>query len=229
MSNADWFKAGIDLLAAIISGVFVGLAIYWLDERRAKRERRLSDYRIASNWKNVEPKVSLRDFDLTKTNLSGHKFRRANLESTILFGTILWGSNFEGANLRHCDFRKSRMVGSKLASAIAVGANFSGAIIKKNIDPENNFWSDFSNISLKGAKLVGTRINGVRFANASLRGADFRGAIILDCDFTGADLNDVNWKKAKRIENCIWKDIKFAKAENFPPNVWKEIQEQNAI
>jgi len=224
----DWSGILQSIISGVISGVVVGLVVFRLDEKRTKRERRLSDFRIASNWKNVEPKVSLRDFDLTKTNLSGHKFRKANLESAILFGTILWGSNFEGANLRHCDFRKSRMVGAKLANAIAVGANFSGAIIKKNVDPEHNFWSDFSYISLKGAKLVDTRLSGVRFTNASLRGADLRGAIILDCDFTGADLNDVNWKKAKRIENCVWKDVKFANQENFPLTLWTEIQRQNA-
>lgn len=224
----DWVDVLQSVISGVISGVVVGLVVFGLDEKRTKRERRLSDFRIASNWKNVEPKVSLRDFDLTKTNLSGHKFRRANLESAILFETILWGSNFEGANLRHCDFRKSKMVGSKLANAIAVGANFSRATIKKKIDPENDFWSDFSNISLKGAKFVGTRLTGVRFANASLRGVDFRGATISGCDFTGADLNDVNWKKAKRIENCIWKDVKFAKPENFPSVVWQEIEKQNA-
>jgi uncharacterized protein YjbI with pentapeptide repeats len=220
----NWFG----VLQSVISGLVVGLVVYWLDERRAKRDRQLADFRIASNWKNTEPKVTLRDFDLSKRNLSGCKFAKANMENVILFKAILLGANFEGTNLRNADFRKSRMLGTKLAGAIAVSANFSKATITKKIDPENNFWSDFSSISLKGAKFVGTRLKGIRFANASLRGANFRGAIISDCDFSGADLNDVNWKRAKRIENCIWKGIKFAKVENFPPDVWKEIQAQNA-
>lgn len=223
----DWSNIIQTIISGVISGIVVGLVVYGLDERRAKRERRIADFRIASNWRETEPKVSLRDFDLTRANLSGHKFRKANLEGAILCETILWGSNFEGANLRHSDFRKTKMVGAKLADAIAVGANFSKSVIKKKIDPEHDFWSDFSNISLKGAKFTGAHLSGVMFANASLRGADFTGAIISNCDFSGADLNDVNWKRAKRIEHCIWKDVKCVEARNFPAGLWKEVQDQN--
>jgi hypothetical protein len=68
-----WFQAGIDLLEAIIGEAFVRLIIYWLDDRRVKRDRRLSDFRIASNWSSTEPNISLRDFNLAKLNLSGYE------------------------------------------------------------------------------------------------------------------------------------------------------------
>src|SRR6266496_5335292 len=122
MSGSDWIKVGVDILQAIISGVFVGFVIFWLDQRRALRERRLSDFRIASNWYNTEPKVSLRNFDLTKSNLSGNKFIKANLEGATIADSGLWATNFSEANLIHADFRKSRLVGTKLTKAKANGA-----------------------------------------------------------------------------------------------------------
>jgi len=228
MSSSDWIKIGIDVLQAIISGVFVGLVIFWLDERRALRERRLSDFRIASNWSNTEPKVSLRNFDLTQSNLSGNKFIKANLEGAVIADSGLWATNFSEANLIHVDFRKSRLVGVKLTKAKANGADFGKATITKRSDPDYQYLPDFTGASLKGAKLVGTQLNGVLMIQANLKGADFSKATILECDFTGADLTDSNWKKVKRVENCIWKDVKFAKPENFPPYLWKEIQRQNA-
>ena len=72
MSSAQWIQAGIDLLLTIISGITVAVVVYLLDERRAKREQRRSDYRIASNWFQTQPRVSLRGFDLTSRNLSSH-------------------------------------------------------------------------------------------------------------------------------------------------------------
>jgi|SRR5688572_7472785 len=223
----DWFDVLQSVISGVISGVAVGIVVYWLDERRAKRERRLSDYRIASSWENTETKAILRNFDLTRTNLSGCKFAKANLEGSILAGADLLGANFQGANLRFVKFCGATMVGVKLAGANANNADFSKVIIRKKLDPETNFWSDFSKISLKAAKFTKARISKVMFAGASLRGTDFSRAIVSDCDFTGADFNDSNWKRVKSVENCIWKDVKFAKQENFPPAVWKEIQRQN--
>lgn len=136
MNQINWFQTIIDIAQAIISGVFVGLVIFWLDERRAKRERRLSDFRIASNWFRTEPKVSLRNFDLAKTNLSGYKFIKANLEDAIISNSGLWATNFSEANLRHADFRKSRLVGARFEKATAFHANFSWATITSRSDPD---------------------------------------------------------------------------------------------
>ena len=227
MTNEDWIKAGIDLLQAVISGVFVGLVIFWLDERRALRERRLSDFRIASNWYNTEPKVSLRNFDLTKSNLSGNKFIKANLEGATIADSGLWATNFSEANLIHADFRKSRLVGTKLTKAKANGADFGKATITTRSDPDYEYLPEFSNATLKGARFIGTQLNGVVMREANLKGTDFSQATVLGCDFTEADLTDSNWKKVKRVENCIWKNVKGYKQQNFPLNLWSEIQRQN--
>jgi uncharacterized protein YjbI with pentapeptide repeats len=228
MNPINWYQAVVDLLQAIIGGVVVGIVIFWLDERRALRERRLSDFRIASNWFHTEPKVSLRNFDLTKSNLSGYKFFKANLEGAIIANSGLWGTNFIEANLIHADFRKSRFVGAKLTKAKANGADFSKAIITKRSDPDYEYLPEFSNATMKGAKFIGTQLNGVVMREANLRGTDFSKATVLGCDFTEADLTDSNWKKVKRVENCIWKNVKGHKQQNFSPALWEEIQNQNA-
>ena len=228
MSQVNWFQVFVDILQAVISGIFVGVALYFLDERRAKRERRLSDFRIASNWSRTEPKLSLRNFDLTKVNLSGRNFVKADLERAIIADAGLWATNFTEANLRHVDFRKSRFVGGKLIKAIARGADFSKATITKRSDPDYEYLPDFTGAALEGAKFLGTRLNGVVMTNANLSRSNFSKAIVLDCDFTGANLTDSNWKKVKRIENCIWKDVIIDRQENFPQSLLEEIQRQNA-
>lgn len=228
MNSINWIQVIVDIFQAVISGIFVGVTLYLLDERRALRERRLADFRIASNWFNTEPKVSLRNFDLTKSNLSGYKFIKANLERAIITDSGLWGTNFSEANLIRADFRKSRFVGGKLINAKANGADFTNAKITKKNDPVYKYLPDFTSALLIGAKFIGTQLNGVMMKEANLKGSDFSKAIVLECDFTDADLTDSNWKKVKRVENCIWVNVKGISRENFPPDLWKEIQRQNA-
>jgi len=228
MNQINWIQTIIDIAQAIISGVFVGLVIFWLDERRAKRERRLADFRIASNWFRTEPKVSLRNFDLTKTNLSGHKFIKANLEDAIISDSGLWATNFSEANLRKTDFQKSRLYGAKFMKAVAIRANFSKAIISTRSDPDYEYLPDFTGAMLPKAIFIGAKLVGAVLKDTNLKGADFSNATVIGCDFTGADLTDSKWKKVKRIENCTWKNVIFAGSENFPNDLQKEIQSQNS-
>lgn len=227
MSNADWIKISIDFLQAIISGVFVGMVIYWLDERRAIRERRLSDYRIASNWLYTEPKVSLRCFDLTKTNLSSYKFMKANLEETAFTKARMWATNFSEANLRNTNFRKSIMVGVKLVKAVALLADFTEVTIKSRKDPDYEYIPDCTDAVFVRAKFNKARLDGVLFVNADFKLADFTGATILNCDFSGAKLSSSKWKKVKRVENCVWKDVSVDDFDIFPEYIKEEIQRQN--
>ena len=228
MSNADWIKAGIDLLGAIISGVFVGLVVYLLDERRAKRDRRLSDFRIATNWSHNEPRVSLKNFDLSETNLSGHNFVKANLEDTTFAKSKMWATNFSEANLRGTDFHKTQLVGVKFKNVVAIRIDFSRAAINSRKDPDYVYLPDFSDSNLIYAKFLSSSIEGVLFQNANLKGSDFSKAIIVNCDFTGADLTGSKWKTVKKVKNCIWKNVKVDSSENFPRLLWEEIQQQNA-
>ena len=227
MNQINWIQITVDIAQTVISGIFVGLIIFWLDERRAKRERHLSDFRIASNWSGTEPKVSLRNFDLAKTNLSGHKFIKANLEDAIISDSGLWSTNFSEANLRKTDFQRSRLYGAKFMNSVAIRANFSKAIISTRNDPDFENLPDFSGAMLPKTKFVGARLVGVIMRETNLKNTDFSNAIVTDCDFTGADLTDSNWKKVRRVENCIWKNVIGTSPENFPDYLWKEIQSQN--
>jgi uncharacterized protein YjbI with pentapeptide repeats len=227
MSQVNWYQATIDLLQAIVSGVFVGLVVYWLDERRAKRERRLSDYRIASNWNATERNVSFRYFDLARANLSGHKFIQANMEGVILFDANLYATDFSEANLRRADFRKAMLVGVRFEKATVYDADFSWATIKRTDDSDQKDLLDFSDAIFKGVKFIGAKLKGIAMEEANLRNADFSRALVQDCDFTGADLTGSNWRKAKPVKNCVWKNVKVGGSENFPPDLWKEIERQN--
>ncbi len=188
-SGINWFQTTVDIIQAVISGIFVGLVIYWLDERRAKRDRRLSDFRIAANWFQSEPKVSLRNFDLSKKNLAGYNFTKANLEDAILIDADLWATILNGANLRRADFRKASLTGTKLVKAIARGANFSGAKIYKKSYPDFVHLPDFSKAELQRCKFVGAHIDGALMANVNLSRSDFSKATIINCDFSGSDFN----------------------------------------
>jgi uncharacterized protein YjbI with pentapeptide repeats len=217
----------IGLIQAVIGGVIVGWVVYQLDERRAIRDRRLSDYRIASNWYYVEPKIKLRCFDLTKANLSSYKFIKANLEETTFEKARMWATNFTEANLRITNFRNSKMVGAKLVKAVALLADFTGASMQSRKDPDYEYVPDCSDAIFVRAKFKNAFLDGVLFVRADFKLADFSGATVLNCDFSGANLIASKWRKVKRVENCKWKDVIIDDQGNFPRYLWEEIQQQN--
>ncbi len=228
MDTINWFQVGVDLLQAIIGGIFVGVAVFLLDEWRAKRERRLADFRIATNWELSEKKVRLRNFDLTKANLSGGHFEKADLEKTVFSHAELWGTNFSNANLRDANLQKTRMVGTIFTNAMIYRANFTKANIFIRIYPDITYQPDFKNAVLHRAFFKQARIVGASFSGADLEGADFSGATVKDSDFTGADLTDSKWKKVRHVEGCTWQGVKGRNRKNFPARLWAEIERQNA-
>lgn len=227
MNISDWIGAVIDLLSAIFSGVIIAMAVYFLDERRAKREQRLSDYRIASNWYQNEPKVSLRAFDLRQRNLSACKFIGANLEEAIFTRSKMWATNFSEANLRLTNFHRTELVGSKFTKAVVIRGNFTGSTIKARTDPDYTYTPDFSDATMVYAKFTNAQIDGANFTNTNLQGSDFSRAIVKKCDFSGADLTKSNWRRVKLVEKCIWKGVRVDSQACFPLYLWREIQLQN--
>lgn len=227
MSTVNWLQVVIGILQSVLSGIFVGLVIYWLDERRAKRERNLSDFRIASNWEASQPKVSMRNFQLADTNLAGCDFSAANLENANFRRAWLHGTNFSKANLRRANFQATSLLGTKVNDVIAYHVNFSGARIGREKDVKEELPVDFSGSNLFEGSFRKAKINQTLFAKTKLVGADFTGAVVKKCDFAGADLTNSKWKRVKQVKGCIWKDVKGANPDNFPPELWKEIQNQN--
>lgn len=227
MNSINWIQVIVDIFQAVISGVFVGVTLYLLDERRALRELRLSNFRVASNWATTEPKVSLRAFDLTKANLSGHKFVKAKLEEAIFTGSKLWATNFSESALLYTNFRRAKIVGGKFTKAILNFADFTNATIKSNQFHHYEFVADFTDAVLLNVIFKNIYLEDTLMTNADLRGANFSGAVIINCDFSGADIRESKWKRVKRVENCIWKDVKVDCKEDFPKLLWEEIQKQN--
>ncbi|MDP1624274.1 MAG: pentapeptide repeat-containing protein [bacterium] len=228
MNQPNWFQAIIDLLQAIIGGIAVALVIYWLDERRAERDRKLSDFRIASNWEVSSPKVSMRNFQLSDTNLSGCDLSTANLENANFRKAGLHGIKFSKANLRRTNFQATSLRGTKVNDVIAYHINFSDAQIGRETDIQEKLPVDFSGSNLFEGSFRKAKIHQALFIKTNLVGTDFTSAIVKKCDFTDADLTDSKWRRVKQVENCIWKDVKGVAEDNFPPELWKEIQRQNA-
>ena len=220
----DWF----DVLQSAISGIFVGLVVFGLDMIRAKRERRLSDFRIAANWEVTEPKPSLRNFDLKGTNLSGYDFSNANLESANLQNTALWGTNLSGANLRKVNFRSAKLVGANFTNVVSFYSDYSGVVIRQRSERGKIYTPNFTNANFWGVAFRRATIKNAIFSNVVLNKADFSAATIEDCDFSDSDLTDSKWLRVRRVQNCIWKNVKVGDSRGFPRWLLEEIQMQNA-
>ena len=227
MNNADWIKAGIDLALTVISGVIVAVTVYLLDERRAKRERRLSDYRIAANWETSNPKVNLRDFDLSGENLSDHDFSSANFERAKFQKAYLRLTKFKNADLKFTDFRNAEIAAADFTDATVFYSNFSKAVIRSRSDENKKDYPNFTNAHFRGVNFRNAKISDAVFHNTILKDADFSGAIVRNCDFTSADLTNSKWNKVKLVENCIWKDVKIGDTKTLPKWLLEEIQVQN--
>jgi uncharacterized protein YjbI with pentapeptide repeats len=227
MSTSDWIKVGVDLLQAVFSGIFVGLVVFRLDNIRAKRERRLSDFRIASNWETSNPKVSLRSFDLTAANLSGHDFSKANFERATFRKAYLRATIFKDANLRITDFRGAEIAATDFTNAIVFYSDFSKAVIRSRSDGNTVEVPNLTNAHFRGVNFGKARISDAKFHCTILKDADFSGAVVKNCDFTGSDLTNSKWKKVKLVENCIWKGVTVGDWNEFPSNLRDEIKKQN--
>jgi len=228
MSGFDWQKIVVDSIPSVLSGLIIALIVYGLDERRAKRDRRLSDFRIASNWEVSSPKPSMRNFHLSGENLSGYDLSNANLENADLSKAGLWATNLSRANLRGTDFRGAELVGTILKGAVAIHAKFSRAVVRPHKYPDLDQNPDFSNASFIACDFQNARLEEVIFLGANFGRADFSGATLVKCDFTGADLSESKWRKVRRVENCTWKKVKGISPDNFPLELLKEIEKQNA-
>ncbi len=224
MGNMDWSN----IFQAIISGVFVGLVVFGLDLIRSRRERKLSDFRIAANWETSEHKVSLRSFYLPKANLSGFDLSGVNFESANIRKAGLWSTNLKNANLRKANLRGAQLVGADLQKVVATNANFSKTVIHRHDYSELDCSANFSGARFIGVNFRKSSIKEALFQNTNLKYTDFSGAVIERTDFSYADLTGSKWKKVKRVEKCIWKGVKGATVNNFPTLLLDEIKKQNA-
>lgn len=82
------------------------------------------------------------------------------------------GKNFNGRNMRACDYEKQNF-----ENADFIGADLANGNLKK--------------ANLKGANFTNADLTGVDLSGADLEGAKFSGANLMQTNFTGANLKDV--------------------------------------
>jgi uncharacterized protein YjbI with pentapeptide repeats len=131
--------------------------------------------------------------DLQASSFVGASFIRADLR-----GARFKGANLSHANLTQADLRAGRIAISDEDTKFAVirhkvsagqldGANISGAVLDRSrLDDVSAAAADFSECSMRGAKLIG----------ANLKNASLRGAVIDDVDVTGANLEAADFTNA---------------------------------
>jgi uncharacterized protein YjbI with pentapeptide repeats len=105
----------------------------------------------------IVPLFSMRDADLSETNL-----RDADLSETDLRGADLHGANLHGANLRGAGLSETDLRGANLRGADLTGANLRGA----NLRGAKLNWADLRRTNLRGANLSETDLTGANLADA---------------------------------------------------------------
>ncbi len=150
------------------------------------------------------------DADFTGADLREARLVLANFESATLFCADLRQADARGANLRRADLRGCSLRDANLSSARLDEADMREAVLVRE-DPEKEVqlggWSpparaqkgrfqtfavDFTNCSMKGAKLGLAKLKGANFSGALLNGADLSGAVLDDARFDGAVLTGVD-------------------------------------
>lgn len=141
-------------------------------------------------------------------DLQAGSFIGASLVRADLRGARFKGANLSHANMTQADLRAGRIAISDEDTQFAVlrhkvsagqldGANVSGAVLDRSrLDDVSAAAVDFSECSMRGAKLVG----------ANLKNASLRGAVIDSVDITGANLDSAD------LTNAVFTRVEMAHA-----------------
>lgn len=119
-------------------------------------------------------------------SLAGADLRGTNFFRADLRGVELRGAKFNGACLDEADFREASLVRRKATDGAPGGED--QIEIRK---------VDFSNCTLRRARLGKAKLTGCDFSGANLSGADLGGAELDDVNFDGTILTGVDLKKVK--------------------------------
>lgn len=135
-------------------------------------------------------------------NLGGCDFRGSNLKRSDLRGAGLAGANLGGAVLDEADIRSAvlyltdSLAGIKRVGARSeqpgVAASLRGAsLAAANLDDTVAYSVDFTNCSLKGARLRNANLKNANFSHANLDGVDLKGAKLAGATFGGAIMTGI--------------------------------------
>jgi uncharacterized protein YjbI with pentapeptide repeats len=148
---------------------------------------------------------NLSECDLTGANLQGAQMAGADFGLATLFcadlsDTDARESNFFRADIRGVSLRNADLTGSNLDEADMRQAVLARADAEKgfkvvgrsgSVTPENGeitFSVDFTNCSMRSARLANAKLKGANFTGALLQGADLSGANLVGANFEGAVL-----------------------------------------
>ena len=165
------------------------------------------------------------DVDLSGANLKGANFAGSNLERASFYCADLSGCDASGANLHRADLRGCSLREANLTGARLDGADMREAVlVRTDVDrgfqlsgrsgalpadgeAERAFAVDFTNCSMKDARLQQAKLKGARFEGAMLNGADLSGAVLDGATFHGAVLTGADLAHARidpgALKNCV--------------------------
>jgi len=127
------------------------------------------------------------------------------------------------------DGKKISLRGFDLAGANLSGKDLSGAdLMDANLEGAKLWATNLSGANLSSVRFCNAILIDVKLNDASLVVADFTGAHLQDTDFSNAYLLGAVFKKLKRMDNCVWQNVKADQIAVLSPDILKEIQSQNA-
>jgi uncharacterized protein YjbI with pentapeptide repeats len=152
--------------------------------------------------------------DFSNCNLAGSRMDRiigedivlycADLRGVSLRDAYLTGADLRGASLKAADLTGAMMDGADLRKAVMAvtsGHQLTGAVQQEAVAV------DFSDASMKGARLGGAKLENANFKGAILHNADFEGAQLSGADFDGAVLTGVSLEQMRlppsAFRNCV--------------------------
>jgi uncharacterized protein YjbI with pentapeptide repeats len=145
-----------------------------------------------------EASLVLADFEraaLYCADLRSADARGANLQRADLRGCSLRDANLSGARLDDADMREAILVRDDPDKELQLGGWSPPGRAKKS--RYQTFAVDFTNCSMKGARLGQAKLKGANFSGALLNGADLTGAVLDDAKFDGAVLIGVDLTKVR--------------------------------
>jgi len=167
---------------------------------------------------------NLTEAQFTGANFEGARMIVTNFERASLYCADLRGVDARNANFTRADIRGASLRGADLAGANLDGADMRQAMLARGDLPEGfgltaasasqpqslggaAFSVDFSNCSMKGARLNNAKLRGANFSGALLGGIDLKGADVTGSRFDGAVLTGVNLDDIRidraAFANCV--------------------------
>ena len=142
------------------------------------------------------PFVNLTLPGLDEKALSG--FADKNCQKVSLYGSVLQGVHFAGADFREADLQRAHFECAHLQGAQFEWARLQGAQFEE---------AHFEGANLRGAHFEGANLRGAHFEGADLRRADLFGAQLTESDFTQlptiSGIGDQGFSEAQKADLIV--------------------------